>query len=607
MSQGAGEAFPTWAAPYLPYFESILHAIELIDGFALMPIQVPGPDLARVLGSWLDARGRPTRLISLRDGMDWSLVSAKLFHATVEASGVVMVIGTSVDEPQMNHGLRLLNQRRDSIARRLGRPLLWCGGRSVLDATWRYAPDLWSIAEVPRFLPALSDVKRPPHQRGNRSWTMSKAWSGKSVAELWELFEDAKASGDRRHAVSFGFSLVDALALQAQFNAARQVALQVREMAEALPPRKDLEHEKGAHFARACVLLGQLSAAMGALAEGEQELVEALSLESTKGILKADALEALGEILARTGRPVPAKRLLVEALDLYGQTADKHKIARARLAFGEVAWQLGRLEAAESSLGDALACYRAVGHRRGEARALLSRGWLSMQLTRFDAAETSFREALSLASAADDAIGEASAREGLGELALLRQNPREAFGQFVRSFTIRAAIADASGVAGIHADLARAAMAAGCPLQAAVLAGRALSGLAEPERHADRWSSLTDLSEALDALDDPAGTSALLLAWRCAASDALPDAAPLAERLGGRIPGWTMASPLSPDVIAAHEQRLAEALSACEARLRDTGADPYVLPEPPDREATLPEPPELEETLERARGRSDLG
>ena len=58
MTALPGASFPEWLPRYLRGFEELLGVIELSDGFVLIPVEVPGPDIARVLSDWLARRGR---------------------------------------------------------------------------------------------------------------------------------------------------------------------------------------------------------------------------------------------------------------------------------------------------------------------------------------------------------------------------------------------------------------------------------------------------------------------------------------------------------------------------------------------------------------------
>jgi tetratricopeptide (TPR) repeat protein len=141
--------FSAAIAPFLPGFREIERRLGLLDGFVLFPVEVPGPDVARALGDYLTDRGRPALVIEPRDdAQGWADITATLVRATPAQNGIVLLIG-SADPPESIHaGLRLLNQRRETLTKRfkaLSCPLLCCGPVSFLNLCWEGAPDFWSI------------------------------------------------------------------------------------------------------------------------------------------------------------------------------------------------------------------------------------------------------------------------------------------------------------------------------------------------------------------------------------------------------------------------------------------------------------------------------
>src|SRR5262249_54013263 len=140
------------------------------------------------------------------DEAAWSGVTATLLDVQPDPAGAVALLGTREASRGLRAGLRVLNQRRDTIARHLGRPLLWCGPKEFLDTTWGAAPDFWSIADVPRRfneapagLPQEKESPEVPHEA-----------PGEPPERLQELYEEAKAQGDRRNSARIGSRLVKA-------------------------------------------------------------------------------------------------------------------------------------------------------------------------------------------------------------------------------------------------------------------------------------------------------------------------------------------------------------------------------------------------------------
>jgi uncharacterized protein YegL len=167
-----------WLQRYASQLTAIQRAIELSEGFVLFPVELPGAEAARALGRWLDDRGHPVVMIDRPTGTGWEHLPADLLSIEVKDSGAVLVIGPRLESAAIRSGLRLLNQRRDVVARHLTCPLIWCGSKDFLDLTWRQAPDFWSVADVPRRLgeasPAVdsaeqADARRSREQRAQKA------------------------------------------------------------------------------------------------------------------------------------------------------------------------------------------------------------------------------------------------------------------------------------------------------------------------------------------------------------------------------------------------------------------------------------------------------
>jgi hypothetical protein len=140
----------TWVKTYEPELGALERSLELSDGFVLFPIELPGPDVARELARWLESRGRGVVVLDPQLDGEWERLPADMFSVQAPPGGVVLVIGARLESASVRSGLRLLNQRRDTVAKHLGGPLLWCGSKAFLDLTWRQAPDFWSVADIPR-------------------------------------------------------------------------------------------------------------------------------------------------------------------------------------------------------------------------------------------------------------------------------------------------------------------------------------------------------------------------------------------------------------------------------------------------------------------------
>ena len=202
----ADRVVPAWAAPFIPDFHRIARVIDLAPGFMLVPVELPGPDVGRVLAAWLTASGRPTTVVEPMDDDAWSVVTAALLDQQPDPAVAVALLGTRRASRGMQAGLRVLNQRRDTVGKHLDRPLLWCGPKEFLDATWGAAPDFWSIADVTRrFEVAPAALPR------RESLQVSDDASSETPERLEALYEEAKAQGDRRNAARIGTRLAEAL------------------------------------------------------------------------------------------------------------------------------------------------------------------------------------------------------------------------------------------------------------------------------------------------------------------------------------------------------------------------------------------------------------
>jgi hypothetical protein len=94
-------------------------------------------------------------------------------------------------------------------------------------------------------------------------------------------------------------------------------------------------------------------------------------------------------------------------------------------------------------------------------------------------------------------------------------------------------------------------------------------------------TALTTLAAALDGAHEPGSSSARFLAWALSREGGYPSAAAEARLLAGRLADFDPEAPPTREAIDAHQAQLADATRKCEARLRDAGGDPYVLPERP--------------------------
>jgi len=179
------ERFRAAIEPYEDDFEEVLRVLELSSGFVMLPIVVPGPDLARMLAHWLSVKTRPTLVVEPENDEDWKNLASLLLNVKIEKNAVVVVIAGGDLPEDLSLPLRLVNERRDAIAKHLDCPLLWCGSSAFLVQTGQQAPDFWSVRAVERRIEAR---KRPESKKVSSKKELAKA----------DLLDEAMRQGDRK-------------------------------------------------------------------------------------------------------------------------------------------------------------------------------------------------------------------------------------------------------------------------------------------------------------------------------------------------------------------------------------------------------------------------
>jgi tetratricopeptide (TPR) repeat protein len=332
MMENPDRVVPPWAVPHIPDFRRLGRVVDLASGFMLVPVELSGPDVARALAAWLSASGRPVVVVEPAGEEAWSVVTAMLLDVQPDSAGAVALIGTREPSRGLRAGLRLLNQRRDTIAGHLGRPLLWCGPKEFLDTTWRSAPDFWSIADVPRRLEAAAAV----NERQETLEVFTDIPSD-SPEDLRALYEDAKAQGDRRNAARIGTQLANVLLFRGEYERTKDVATQVLGLLEGLgePGLEAPAHE----------VLGRLLFFKGALDASERELQVAFDKFRAAGDRRGAAISLGGTARIRRikGKVDEALELHEQALKVFEELGDRREravalgdIARIRRIKGEV-------------------------------------------------------------------------------------------------------------------------------------------------------------------------------------------------------------------------------------------------------------------------------
>lgn len=391
---GAASPGPARGGPsFLRSFGEIERIVLLSTGFVLVPVEVPGPDLARALGEWLAAAGHSTLLLEPLDDDAWAKLAWQLTTTTPGPGEVVMVIGGRDPSTGMDRGLHLVNQSRDTIAARIGRPLLWCGPRPFLERTMDEAPDFWSIRAVERRLgpDPLAAGEEPtrgapppapsPRPTVEPAPVPSAGDARPSKATPGAL--EAPGHPDLRTRLD----LVEKELARDELNAARLS----RPVIEELLARNDI---LGAHAVH--------------------EMVFTPTIRTLEDPVRGDLAILRAEILHREGSPGEAMSIL-ESVLASPATRDDQRV-RARLVLAEVRDARGDAARAEEAYREALAGARAARDGAAEARALVGLGSLAMKANPLDAAALAMlEEADSLAQKLGDPGVRALTRPALAE------------------------------------------------------------------------------------------------------------------------------------------------------------------------------------------------
>lgn len=377
---------------------AVARQLGRVDGFVLVPVEIPGGDPGEALHRWLEEHGIALALVDGRVTVPGPATLA------LRGSGRgVLVIGPDEPDALAERRLAEVNLHRDRVAEAIGGPLVWAGTAAWLRATAERAPDFWSIRTV---------TQRWRLGPGEQA-TASTPWSGPLVDDppnrLDQLVTEAFTQGDRRNAARLGYLHAASLATRSDFAAARRVletargrvapdddgvgfdllVLEARLAALTDDPRvRELlaqarERAGGSPGRRAQV---DLVAAHLATAEGRTEEARALLAVVVEGcraerpFLAARALAALGRITRTGGAAAEAEPLLREALALFQGSGEALGEANVLVELADLARETGRTEQARALLQGALATYRRHGTADGVARVLLRRGLVAADL-----------------------------------------------------------------------------------------------------------------------------------------------------------------------------------------------------------------------------------
>lgn len=362
--------------------QELLRAIGSTEGFALLPVEVPGPDLGRGLARRLGEHGHPVRVVAPEREEDWAAVVSALARAAPPPHGAAMLLGPGQLGPGLERGLRVLNQRRQQLIDAIDAPLLWVGPPAFLQATWELAPDFWSVR-------GLTTRVGP---RSARLPSRPAPWSGPLVEgdpdELGGLAEEALRQHDRRNAARMAYLQAAALAARGEPEAARA----------ALAPHLDLPLPDDELAFDLTILDARLAHGLGRRGDLRHRVASARRLAGRSPGRRAQLDLLTARRLVEGGQKREAIELLRRAVATCGDERP-FLCARALTALARLERTMGqrqpaRLVEAEEHLRRALRLFQSQGEALGEATVLLELGDLARQLGRSAEAMSLYRGAL---------------------------------------------------------------------------------------------------------------------------------------------------------------------------------------------------------------------
>jgi tetratricopeptide (TPR) repeat protein len=391
-------------------------ALSLSEGFLLVPVEVRGPDAARDLVRSLEQEGWKPALIEPLDEAAWHKLVADVMDAATAGARVVVVVGGRDTTPGMLAALRLVNQRRDSIAEALTRPLLWCGPPEFLKLTWERAPDFWSVRALTTRL-----------ETSNRPVREEPLWPGAWVADpperLREMLEGARRQGDAPNSARAAAMLAQSLVAHGELAEAAEVVVESRPSSPELALVEGVIAALRGDRARAEVLLSDSSWSTGA------PEVEGRRLVALANLLLDESRERAVDLYER------GRALLHDAHDGANEAVALANLGVAFMADGALGDAATRLE-------EALAVARDAGDTLVEARVLSKLGRVRLLERDSRRACVVLEEALVLLRGAGDARGEHEALRRLARAYLELGDPEKAEGDARRAAQIARVIGD---------------------------------------------------------------------------------------------------------------------------------------------------------------------
>lgn len=365
MTQGSLPPLaPEWA-PHEEPFHDIARIVSLAPGFVLVPVAVPGPDLARALGQWLSEAGHPVVVHELIGDAEWEQLAGFLLSQSPPPDGVVMVISPGTLPRGVSGALGLVNQARDAIVRTLRRPLLWCGPRSFLNLTWQNAPDFWSIRSVDHSMYSTTGMAAPD---ATLPVTTAPAAAQPSAAALPAVAPRLAPSPVLPAPPPAGAELEDSLVSEAmaQGDPMSAAILAARDAESALADERAADALRfvdqqlvagGAVPAemrqRLTVLRARALDKLGRADEATADLDRLLATEGLSPAVELDAVLERAQFPVRTGDADIVERSFSRARSLARKLGSVEGDIRARIGLGEAAMLRGESEDARSILSEA--------------------------------------------------------------------------------------------------------------------------------------------------------------------------------------------------------------------------------------------------------------
>ncbi|WP_437292630.1 tetratricopeptide repeat protein [Sorangium sp. So ce426] len=493
---------PPFARPYLGHFAELRAALALHEGFVLAPVEVPSMDVGRELAASFERAGTKVARVVVTPGQGVEF-AATLLAVPASEVDVVVVLGPRDVTDDVREGLNRLNLQRDTLAKRLGKTLVWCGLRTFLNATWEEAPDLWSIRDLTFRIPllGLNDMQRasstamPGSSEGDRDETPRLIEAARKVGDdrnlgrlLLRHAQELLSQGEPRSAearLAEGAAILRGLA---SLHGTYEEAL-CEELRGDVDMRLYSPREGVAAYGRALAMYQALERAADCgrifLKRAEASDDEETSLQDLERALvsfdhtgdrlgQANVLRARGDLRQRKDDLDGALLDYEHALELYLLVDSRLGQANVLKARGDLRRRKDDLDGALLDYERALELYLLVDSRLGQANVLKARGDLRRRKDDLDGALLDYERALELYLLVDSRLGQANVLKARGDVELTRENPAAALPHYEAALALYEAIDDAFVLSNGLTNLAAAHALLGQATEARVAAARAI-------------------------------------------------------------------------------------------------------------------------------------